>query len=181
MKTARAADRILEAEQEATLMRKTILAGLGAGVIALGVAAAGIAQPPPPGEHGPWMGRGDRMAEFLGLTDQQQTEVRKLMEDRRGDSRALWEKLKTNREAMQQALESASPDPAAVGELAIEAHKLHQQMQALREAQDQAIRNLLTPDQKVKFDAMKAMRPEGARGPRGAGFGVEHGGGPEQP
>ncbi len=163
-------------------MRQTILAVLGVGVLALGVGrAAAIAQPAPPGERGPWMGRGDRMAKFLGLTDQQQAEIKKLMEGGRGDRQALWEKLKTNREAMQQALESANPDPAAVGELAIEAHKLHQQMQALRDAQDKAIRDLLTPDQKVKFDAMKAMRPEGMGGPRGGGFGLQHGGGPEQP
>jgi len=162
-------------------MRKTILAVLGAVVIALGVGpAAAMAQPPPPGERGPGMGRGDRMAKFLGLTEQQKTEVKRQMEAGRGDREALWEKLKTNRDAMKQALESANPDAAAVGELAIEAHKLHQQMQALRDAQDKAIRDLLTADQKVKFDAMKAMRPEGMGGPRGAGFGREHGGGPEQ-
>ena len=163
-------------------MRKTILAVLGAVVIALGVGpAAAMAQPPPRGERGPWMGQADRMAKFLGLSQQQQDQIRKLMEDRRGDRQALWEKLKTNREATQQALDNANPDPAAVGELAIEAHKLHQQMQALRDAQDKAIRDLLTPDQKVKFDAMKAMRPEGMGGPRGGGFGLQHGGGPEQP
>jgi Spy/CpxP family protein refolding chaperone len=182
LKTARVGERILRAEQEATFMRETILAVLGAGVLCLGVGpAAGIAQPPPPGERGPGMGRPDHMAKFLGLTDPQQTEIRKVMEGRRGDRQALWEKLKTNREAMQQALESANPDAAAVGELAIEAHRLHQQEKALRDAQDEAIRDLLTPDQKVRFDAMKAMRPEGMGGPRGPGFGLERGGGPEQP
>jgi Spy/CpxP family protein refolding chaperone len=163
-------------------MHKTILAVLGAVVIALGVGpSAAMAQPPPPGERGPGMGRAARMANFLGLTDQQQAEIKKLMEAGRGDRQGIWEKLKTNREAMQQALGNPNPDPAAVGELAIEAHKLHQQMQSLRDAQDNAIRDLLTPDQKVKFDAMKAMRPEGMGGPRGAGFGLQHGGGPEQP
>ncbi len=182
MKTDRAGERIFGTEQEATLMRKTILAVLGAVVIAVGVGpAAAIAQPPPPGERGPWMGRGDRMAKFLGLTQQQQDQIRKLMESGRADHKALWDKLKTNRESMQQALASASPDPAAVGELAIEAHQLHQQAKALRDAQDKAIRDLLTPDQKVKFDAMKALRAEGLGGPRGAGFGLQHGGGPEQP
>ena len=161
-------------------MRKTILVVLGAVVIALGVGqAAAIAQPPPPGEHGP--GRADRMAKFLGLSQQQQDQVRNLTEDGRGERQALWEKLKTNREAMQQAIDNANPDAAAVGELAIESNRLHKQMDALRDAQDKAIRDLLTPDQKVKFDAMRAMRPEGMGGPRGAGFGPEHGGGPEQP
>jgi Spy/CpxP family protein refolding chaperone len=163
-------------------MRETILAVLGAVVIGLGAGpAAAIAQAPPPGERGPRAGRADRMAKFLGLSQQQQDQIRKLSEDRRGDRQVLWEKLKTNREAMQQALDSANPDPAAVGELAIEAHKLHQQMQALRDAEDKAIRDLLTPDQKVKFDAMKAMRSEGMGGHGGPGFGPGHGGGPEQP
>ena len=153
-------------------MRKTILAVVGAAVLALVVGpAAGIAQTPPPGKHGPWMGRADHMARFLGLSEQQQDAVRKVMEDRRADHQALWEKLKKNREAMQQALESANPDPAAVGELAIEAHRLHQQEQALRDAQDKAIRDLLTPEQQVKFDAMKALREGGMGGPRGGGFG----------
>ena len=163
-------------------MRKTILAVLGAVVIALGVApAAATAQAPPRGGRGPWMGQADRMARFLGLTDQQQADIKKLMEAGRGDRQALWEKLKTNRDAMQQALDNANPDPAAVGELAIDAHKLHLQMRALRDAQQKAIRDLLTPDQKVKFDAMKALRPEGMGGPGGPGFGPEHGGGPELP
>jgi Spy/CpxP family protein refolding chaperone len=185
MKTAGAGGRILEEEQEATPMRKAILAVLGVGVLALGVGpAAAFGQPaPPPGEHGPGMGPAGRMARFLGLTDQQQADIRKLMEGQRADHQALWEKLKANREAMKQALDNANPDPAAVGELAIEAHKLHQQMQALRDAQDKAIRDLLTPDQRLKFDAMKALRPEGMGmgGPRGAAFGLRHGGGPERP
>jgi len=160
-------------------MRKTILAVLGAGVLALVVGpAAGIAQPPPPGERSPWMGRADHMARFLGLSEQQQDEIKKLMEDRREDRQAMWEKLKKNREAMQQALESANPDPAAVGELAIEAHRLRQQEQALRDAQDKAVRALLTPEQRVKFDAMKALREEGMGGPRGGGFGPRPGRGP---
>jgi Spy/CpxP family protein refolding chaperone len=147
-------------------MRKTILGALGAALLALALGpAAALAQPPPPGGRGPWMGRADRMAKFLGLSQQQQDEVRKLLEERRTDHQALRQQLVKNREAMQQALENASPDPAAVGALAIEAHKLHQQEKALRDAQENAIRDLLTADQKVKFDAMKALREAGMGGP----------------
>jgi Spy/CpxP family protein refolding chaperone len=182
MKTARAGQRIFGTEQEATYMRKTILAVLGAGVLALLVGpAAGVAQPPPAGERGPWMGRAGRMARFLDLSDQQQEAIKKLREDQRGDRQALWEKLKKNRDAMQQALESANPDATAVGELAIEAHRLHQQERALRDAQDRAIRELLTPEQKTKFDAMTALREEGMGGPPEGGFGPRPGRGPERP
>jgi Spy/CpxP family protein refolding chaperone len=161
-------------------MRKTILAVLGAGVLALLVGpAVGVAQPPPPGERGPGMGRAHRMARFLGLSDQQREAIQKLMEEQRGDHQALREKLKKNRDAMQQALESANPDPTAVGELAIEAHRLRQQLRALRDAQDKAIRELLTPEQKAKFDAMTALREEGMGGPPERGFAP--GRGPERP
>ena len=76
------------------------------------------------------------------------------------------------------ALEGASPDPVAVGELVIEGHRLHEQGRALREAQDKAVRKVLTPEQQAKFDAMKALRDEG--GPMG-GPGRRHGGGPREP
>jgi Spy/CpxP family protein refolding chaperone len=140
-------------------MRKTILAVLGTAVLALVVGpATGSAQPPPPGERGPWMGRGEPMARFLGLSEPQQDEVRRLMEDRRADHQAL-RRIRKSRVA------------AVVGELAIEAHRLRQQERVLREAQDKAIRELLTAEQRVKFDAMKALREEGMGGPRGGGFG----------
>lgn len=38
---------------------------------------------------------------------------------------------------------------------------------ALRDARDQAVRALLTPEQQARFDAMKALREDG--GPMGGG------------
>src|SRR5512134_2209877 len=105
-------------------MRRTTLAALVAGPLALGLNTAADAQAPPPGERGPWGGRGGHMARVLGLSEQQQDAVRKLTEERRAEHQALREKVEANREAMEQALDTANPDPAAVGELAIEAHRL---------------------------------------------------------
>jgi Spy/CpxP family protein refolding chaperone len=118
------------------------------------------------------------MARFLGLSEAQETRVRELMEARRAEHEALREKLDKNQDDLEKALEGASPDPVAVGELAIEGHRLHEQGRALREAQDTAVRQLLTPEQQAKFDAMKALRDEG--GPRG-GRGLRHGDGPRGP
>ena len=159
-------------------MRKTTRAVLGA-VLALTVGpAAGSAQPPPPpGGRGPRMGPPERMARFLDLGEEQQEEIRRVVEERRADHQALWEKLEKNRDAMQSALEGASADPAAVGELAIEGHRLHQQEKRLRDAQDDAIRALLTAEQKVRFDALKALREDGIGRP-GGGFGPRPGRGP---
>jgi Spy/CpxP family protein refolding chaperone len=89
------------------------------------------------------------------------------MEGRRAEHEALREQLEANSQELKKALESASPVPAEVGELAIEGHRLREQGRALREAQDKAIRALLNPEQQTKFDAMKAMRHGDApRGPR---------------
>jgi Spy/CpxP family protein refolding chaperone len=179
MKTARAGGPIFwvgaagdgRTNPESMEMRKTIEAALGGATLVLFLGAAvGSAQPPPSAERGPWMGRAQALTRFLGLSEQQQDQVRKLTEERRAEHQALREKLVKSREELQRALESASPDPAAIGELAIEGHRLRQQDRALREARDEAIRGLLSAEQRVRFDAWKALReggpPEGGPGPR---------------
>jgi Spy/CpxP family protein refolding chaperone len=172
MKTTRAGESIFRGEQEAIDMRKTTLAVLGVAVLALAAGPSpGGAEPPSPGDRHPRRGRAESMARFLGLSEQQQEAVRELMEERRAEHQALREKMAVNREAMEQALDVANPDPAAVGERAIEAHRLRKQQRALREAQDDAIRELLTAEQKVKFDAMRVLREEGRGGPPEGGFG----------
>ena len=165
-------------------MRKTILAVLGGAALALVLGAvAGSAQPPPPGEKGPGMGRPDGMARFLALSEQQQEQVRKVMDEQRPEHEALREKIEKNRDLLQQALESATPDPAAVGELTIEGHRLREQERALRDVQEKAFRGLLTAEQQVKFDAMKALREEGMGmgGPPGGRPGPRPDGGPRPP
>jgi Spy/CpxP family protein refolding chaperone len=155
-------------------MRKMKLAILGT-VLTLAVGGPASAQPAPPegpAGPGPRMGRGEGMARALGLSDTQKEQVRKLMEGRRAEHEALREQIEVNAEQLSKALDVANPDPSGVGELAIEGHRLREQGKALREAQDKAVRALLTPEQQVRFDAMKAMREAGGFGggfgPRGA-------------
>jgi Spy/CpxP family protein refolding chaperone len=161
-------------------MRKMNLAVLGTAALALALGAAGAQTPEPegPGGMGPRMGRAEGMARYLGLSETQKEQVRKLMEGRRAEHEALREQIGANSEQLEKALESASPVPAEVGELAIEGHRLREQGRALREAQDKAVREILTPEQQAKFDSMKALRDE--RGPMG-GRGMGHGAGPRPP
>ena len=165
-------------------MGKANWAAVGGAALALVLGAvAGSAQPPPPGERGPGTGRPDGVTRFLALSQQQQEQVRKLMDEQRPEHEALREKIEKNRELVQQALETANPDPAAVGELAIEGHRLREQERALREVQEKAFRGLLTAEQRVKLDAMKALREEGMGmgGPPGGGPGPRPDGGPRPP
>ena len=150
-------------------MRKVNLAILGA-VLTLALRGSASAQPPPPGGPegaGPRLGRAEGMARTLGLSEVQREQVRTLMEGRRAEHEALREQVEANSEELRKALEGASPDPTAVGELAIEGHRLRVQGRALRQAQDKAVRAILTPEQQVRFDAIQALRDEGGPG----GFG----------
>ena len=150
-------------------MRQMNLAVLGttALMLALGSGAANAQPPGPdgPGGIGPRRSRAEGMARILGLSEAQKDQVRQLMEGRRAEHEALREKVEKNREQMKEALEGANPDPVAVGELAIEGYRLREQGRALREAQDKAVRAILTPEQQARFDAMQAMRRPGEFGP----------------
>jgi Spy/CpxP family protein refolding chaperone len=154
-------------------MRNVSLAIMGT-VLTLALAGSASAQPPPPeGPEGagPRRGRAEGMARYLGLSEAQKEQVRKLMEGRRAEHEALREQIEANSEQLRKALEVANPDPAGVGELAIEGHRLREQGRALREAQDKAVRGILTAEQQARFDAMKALRDEGGPG----GFGPPRG------
>jgi Spy/CpxP family protein refolding chaperone len=174
-----AADRRPHGARRPRAMRKMNLAVLGTAALTLVLGSvAASAQPPGPdgpGGMGPRMGRAEGMARFLGLSEAQKEQAQKLMEGRRAEHQALREQVEKNRELMEKALEGANPDPVAVGELAIEGHRLRDQGRALREAQDRAVRAILTPEQQARFDAMKALRDEG--GPMGRP-GTRHGDGP---
>jgi Spy/CpxP family protein refolding chaperone len=161
--------------QEAIEMRSRSLKVLGGLALAalVGAAAAVAQQAVPEGRtgRGPRRGPGpvppEAVARVLGLTDAQKAQVQKLMGSKRTEHEALREKVEANQQQLRAALESASPDPAAVGELVIEGHRLREQGKALREAQEAAIRSVLTPEQQVKFDVMKSLREEA--GPTGHG------------
>jgi Spy/CpxP family protein refolding chaperone len=161
-------------------MWKMNLAVLGTALtLALGGSAS--AQPSPPERPegmGPRMGRAEGMARALGLSEAQKEQVRQLMEGRRAEHEALREKIEKSQQQLQEALEGANPDPVTVGELAIEGHRLREQGRALRDAQDKAVRAILTPEQQTRFDVMKALREEG--GPMG-GPGRRHGDVPPPP
>jgi Spy/CpxP family protein refolding chaperone len=151
----------------------TTLAVIGAAGLVLGAGMV-AAQPGPggPGRRGP--GGGDKIARVLGLSEQQQAQVRQLMEAQRPKHDALREKAEANREALREALSAGNPDPTAVGELAIEGHRLRGEGRKLREAHEQALRQLLTPEQRTKFDALRSLREE-RWGKRRPGPGGPHG------
>jgi Spy/CpxP family protein refolding chaperone len=148
-------------------MRQTLkaLAGGVALSLLLGVAVAWAQAAT---SEGPQQGRPRAVraaGDFLGLTDRQRAAFEEIRERERPQMEALHEEARAAREELRQALEAASPDPMRVGELAIEEHRLREALRTLREEADKELRAVLTPEQQVKFDAMRALRH--ARGPMG--------------
>lgn len=147
-----------------------------AAVALVALASQARAQPPPwpgPGERpgagerpGPGMapqGRSEAMARELGLSELQLEKVREIEDSRRAEREALSERITANRDELHRLLESGSADANAVGQLVLEGRRLHEQRKALREAEQKAIRGVLTPAQQKKFDTLLEKRRE--RGP----------------
>jgi Spy/CpxP family protein refolding chaperone len=152
--------------EEASMRTKMLVAGAAAGA----VMAASLLAAEPPARSGRRGGRGpmDGVARYLGLSDEQKTQVEERRRQERTTAEPIFAKLRANHEKMRAALEAASPDAATVGALAIEGHRLREQLKARREAGEQEIRALLTPEQQTKLDALQALRGgPGGMGPMG--------------
>ncbi len=77
-------------------------------------------------------------------------------------------------EALETLLDSASPDPAAVGAKAIALHRSKQAMKAAHDTLDAGIVAMLDDTQRVKYQALQDARPEHGRFERfGRGKGHE--------
>jgi Spy/CpxP family protein refolding chaperone len=138
------------------------------------VLGAPVAGAQPPGLEGMGPGKGpdgkpgvarvEAMGRFLGLSEPQQAQVLAILEQQRPQHEALRQALEANRDALRELLDSGGADATAVGEIVLEGHRIQKQGRALRDAQDRALRALLTADQQIRFDALKAVQDEG--GPR---------------
>jgi Spy/CpxP family protein refolding chaperone len=148
-----------------------------AAVVALGGALAAGAQGPPAageGRRGLWHERrAARLAEYLGLDAGQKTAVQQLQEQHREEMKAVWEEGRELRKKLRDATEAEKSDAQAVGEamLALKAHR--ERAKAGRAEFEKKLTALLTPEQKQKFEALKAARGFGrrGRGPGQHGFG----------
>ena len=147
------------------------------GALALALAVPAVAQEAVR-ERG--RARSEALAEYLGLSEEQQASWRSLREQHRQEMQPLMEEGRELRRRLRETLDSAPADPAAVGTatLAVEAHR--KKVRAAREGFDQSLQSLLSAEQKEKLEAFKAAWKVGRgghgcrrpRGGRGSGFGT---------
>jgi Spy/CpxP family protein refolding chaperone len=129
--------------------------------------------------------RGDRIADDLGLTQEQRASWRALRGEQREQMRPLRAEGRELRRRLRETIEAEPADAAAVGQatLALKSHR--ERVRAQREAFEQQLHGLLSPEQQQKLEAMKAARRALRQGREGRGTrpGVRerHREGPEAP
>ena len=138
-------------------MRKTIFMGLGLAATLAGVAAAQHANAPrrdrseqAGGQGGQYEGRGGRgglLLKNITLTDAQKTQLQALRKAREGTGNANREQMKKQ---FDEARAARQRGDTATARAIMDRNR--QAMEQERSQQIAAMRNILTPDQRVQFD-----------------------------
>lgn len=133
-------------------------------VLTLLVAAVAGAQPAPPRP-------GKVLAEYLQLTPDQISTWQQIKQETAAVVKPLAANARDLRTQLKTAVTAATPDPAAVGHLALSLHGVQEQIRTAQEAAKSKRIAALTADQQVKFDAFQAAAQfirQSQRGPAGA-------------
>jgi Spy/CpxP family protein refolding chaperone len=131
---------------------KVLYTSVAAAVLLLSVAVAS-AQPPGP----PVPGHGaEKLASYLQLTPDQIASWQQIHKDTAAAIKPLALNARGLREQIDAAVNSASPDPASLGSLALSLHTVQSQIKAVREQSRTRLLAVLSADQKTKFEAFEA-------------------------
>lgn len=132
------------------------------GVAVLAVSAS-LAIAAPQAARGAWGGHhrghgfmGQKMAEKLNLSDAQKQQIKDLNKQFRQDNKATFESFRQTMKDVRAAKQANDTAKLDALKPTIESQKA--QMKQLREAQEQKILSVLTPDQQAQFKALKAER-----------------------
>ncbi|HSB08557.1 MAG TPA: periplasmic heavy metal sensor [Blastocatellia bacterium] len=120
----------------------------GAILLALGATAAG-------------QGRAARIArlkDYLALTDTQAGEIAALLKKHQEAAFPLRQQVRSKNQELRSALDAPEPDPTAVGQLVIAKQVLNKQLRAMNAKLTRAIGAVLTPEQRQKFQRLRALR-----------------------
>jgi Spy/CpxP family protein refolding chaperone len=153
----------------------TVAAAVLAALPWVGIVQAQEPPGPPPGrEFGPGApggpggpGFGPRMAEELGLSDDQKAQLEALRAKQRETLRPLMESARQAHEAFQTALDADRPDATAIGQAALVMKAAEKKLRAAHDAAFEEMKAILTPEQAAKLEQARAQR----KGPGPGGFG----------
>ena len=138
----------------------TTITLMAVAVAAATVGIVAVAQAHGPGGPHRWgFGPGGRdFAERLGLSEEQQAQIKAIHEKNRESMKPLFEKARQAHEAFRQALETPNADAATVGRAALAMHAAEKQVRAAHQAVFEQVKSVLTPEQLAKLEKDRARR-----------------------
>lgn len=144
-------------------------------VVAVLALCIGLAQAEPFGPCGPGDGpqhsgkHFKRMIKELGLSADQQTQVKEIFKKRHEEARPILDKLAVERKAEHALIQADTFDEAAIRAQAAKIAPLHADMAVHRAQVAQDLRKVLTPEQFAKFKALQEKRGKAMGQRRGPG------------
>lgn len=118
----------------------------------------------PGGPGGPPPPRGiEEFARLLNLTEAQKTQIKTIREQAEAAAKPYHDQLEPLHEQEAKLTHAATFDEAAVRALAVKVAQLETELHVIHARAENAIFNLLTPEQKVKLEELHKMMEE--RGP----------------
>jgi len=163
------------------MSRKNVLTAVAAAAVAA-LPWAGLAQaqdpPAPPHGHefGPGRpggpggpGFGPRLAEELGLSDDQKAQLDALRTKQRETLRPLMESARQAHEAFQAALDADNADAPTIGRAALAMKAAEKKLRAAHETAFEEMKAILTAEQVAKLDQVRAQHKGPGPGPGGFG------------
>lgn len=115
--------------------------------------------PPPPGAFNP------RVLEQLNLSDEQKEQIHRTLENAHQTAEQFHEQMRAVHEQLKTIVESANFNEAQARQLLAKKAQAETELDIIRLRTDNAIFNLLTVDQKARFEQIKRERPEPLRRP----------------
>ncbi len=105
-----------------------------------------------------------RMADQLGLSDAQRSQIQSIFAEAKTANEPLWQEMEAAREQMQTLMSSGASEAQLQAQHS-QMQALHQQMSDRHFATMMAVREVLTPEQRAKLQEMHGQRGSMGRGP----------------
>jgi Spy/CpxP family protein refolding chaperone len=109
------------------------------------------------------MARMARLKTYLALTDKQVADIQVLLKTHQTAAFPIRQDLRARTQELQNALDAAQPNAAAIGQIVIAQHSLRGQLQTLDLKLESDIAAQLTPEQQQKFEQLKSRIGKRAR------------------
>lgn len=127
--------------------------------------------------HGPGPEMMEHMARALGLTEDQKTQIKALLDGVQANEEARHQKMEELHKQLEAATANGQFDETKVREIANQQAQVHAEQIVEHERMKSKVFSLLTPEQRVKAEE---MHKRGEGGPRRRGGPRPEGGGPEK-